>query len=80
MGIDSTDPVHVEVLVVDRWLLKFNLILRNNAIRVAGGITIMPAGVVSFAEKKVTECLAICPDETGFCVEFNQMQNRWTAK
>ena len=70
--IDSTEPVNVEVWVVDRWLLSFNLILRNGAI--------LPAEVVSFAGRKTTMCTAIYLDEPDSCAEFNQTQNLWTAK
>ena len=48
-------------------IVGFNLLLNNYAIRVADGITIMPVGVVSFAGKKATVCVAIYFDEPDFC-------------
>ena len=78
LGINGIEPVHVEALVVDR--LGFNLILKNDAIRMAGGVTITSAGVVGFAGKKATMYAAICLSEPDFCAEFDQTQNCWTAK
>ena len=75
LNINDTEPVHIEALVIDRRLLGFNLILGNVAIKVAGGVTNVPAGVVSFAGKKATVCTAIHLDMSDFCTEFNQMQN-----
>ena len=54
--------------------MRFNLILRNDAIKAAGGIIITPA------VRKATVCTDIHLDETDFCAEFNQMQNCWIAQ
>ena len=62
LGINGTKPVNTEALIMNWRLLGFNLILRNDAIRAAGDITIMPARVMSFAGKKVTVCAVICLD------------------
>ena len=80
LGINGTEPVHVEAIVMDSWLLGFNLLVGNDTIRVTGGITIMPAGVVSFTGKKATVCTAILLDGLRFCAEFDQMQNCWIVK
>ena len=63
-GINDTKPVHVEALVIDWQLLGFNLILRNNTIRMAGGVTTTSAG------KKAT-----VSSNSSFCGRFDQMQN-----
>lgn len=78
LGIDGVEPVNIEALVMDRQLLLFDLILGINAIRAVGGATITPAGVVSFARRKM--CVAIRLNEPNFCAEFDQIQNCWTSK
>lgn len=51
LGINGTEPVYVETLVMDTRMLGFNLIFGIDAIRAVGDVIITSAGVVSFAGK-----------------------------
>lgn len=73
LGIDGTEPVNVGALVVNRRLLGLDFILGIDSIRASGGVTIRPAGVVSFAGRVV--CTAIRLNKIDFSTEFNQTQN-----
>ena len=74
---NSGESAKVNVLVTQKDILGFDLLLRYNAIKALDGVLITQAGTVQFLVAPV--CATLCINWPDFRVEFGQCQNIWTA-
>ena len=63
IGIGNGPSVAVRALVVDEALFGYDLLLRLNAIRQLGGMTMSATGEVKFPQRERLMCAAITLDE-----------------
>ena len=75
--IDSSEPAKVNVLVMWKDILSFDLLLRYDAMKALDGVLITWAGTVQFLEASV--CAALHIDWPNFRVEFDRRHRIWTA-
>ena len=69
--------VDIEVLVVDKQLLGFNLLLGIDAIKELGGVYLTESGEARFGG--LNRCAAISIDEPDFSMTYDHSNKEWTA-
>ena len=74
---DSGESAKVNVLVTQKDILCFDLLLRYNAIKPLSGVLITRAGTVQFLE--ALACAALRVDRLDLKVEFYGRQRIWTV-
>ena len=79
IGIGNGPSVAVQALVVDEALFGYDLLLRLNAIRQLGGMTMSATGEVKFPQCERLMCAAITLNKPDFHAEYNEAKRVWTA-
>lgn len=81
-SLQRLETIEVDVLVVPKNLLGFDLLLGYDAIKLLGGIHIMCMGVIQFQEA-ASVCVVLKIDQDGPCllvlVKFETDQKAWTT-
>lgn len=70
LDVDNTTPHDVEVLVVDRERLGFDLLLGFDSINKLSGLQIMENCNLRFPKHRMGHCAVIKIEESDFCAEF----------
>ena len=78
LKITHAQPVHVNGLIVDSHLLRFNF-LGIYTIRELGGVYIARSVEMRFPEGKMPRCVAISINELDFSAEFGHHKKVWIA-
>ena len=79
LDVGSGCLINVEVLVANRKLLGFNLLLDFDIIKKLGGVYMARDGMVSFPQLDRPVCTAITIDKPDFHAEFDQNKNIWVV-
>ena len=79
LDVGSGCPIDVEVLVADRKLLGFNLLLGFDIIKQLGGVYMTREGTVSFPQLDRPVCTAITINKPDFHAEFDQNKKIWVV-
>ena len=77
LGLEWAQPVIVEVLVVDRRLLGFDLLLRIDVIKELGGVHLTESGEVHL--RNPNRCAAISIDEPNFSTKAWTASWKWVS-
>ena len=75
--VDRFPAVEIEVLVVDKQLLGFDLLLGINVIKLLGGVYLTESGEARFGG--LDRCAAISINELDFSVTYDCRNKEWTA-
>ena len=79
LDVGSGCPIDVEVLVTDRKLLGFDLLLGFDIIKKLGGVYMTRNGMVSFPQLDRPVCTGITIDKPDFHAEFDQNKKIWVV-
>ena len=79
IGNGNEPSVTVQALVVDRYLLGYDLLLGLNAIRQLGGMAMFDTGEVRFPQHERLMCAVITLDEPDFHAEYDEAKRVWTT-
>ena len=79
LDVGSGCPIDVEVLVADRKLLGFDLLLGFDIIKKLGGVYMTRDEMVSFPQLDRPVCTAIAIDKPDFHAEFDQNKKIWVV-
>ena len=77
LSVKNSNPVKIDILVVDSKLLGFNILLKIDIIKKLGGVHINKLSEVRFFNPPIYVAIKI--NEPVFGAEFNQHTKFWTA-
>ena len=79
LAINNLNPIRADVLVVDRWLLSFDMLLGMDIIKILGRVSINQSGEAIFNRTDPSAYTAIRIKEPDFSAEFNEQTRLWTV-